>query len=242
MCSDMLARLESGRKHPATNSPKRKPGDSRRKDDVVRPILDLVCSDVARDRIRLRVLMSFAARMLLMTGVAPHFSVTPTTGCVLGVDPGLNRTGYAILERSRKGPILREGGVIRSTASLTLAERVHEIGQGLREVVQEFQPQVLAIEQVFSSAQFPGTAILMAHARGAILYAAADAKIAVVDYAPREIKRLLTGSGKASKEQIQHAIRQELGLDHVLEPNDVADAFAVALCHYHTTRATGVTA
>jgi len=176
-----------------------------------------------------------------MTATAPHFSVTPATGCVLGVDPGLNRTGYAVLERSRQGPILREGGVIRSTASLSLAERVLEIGQGLREVVAEFQPQVLAIEQVFSSAQFPGTAILMAHARGAILYAAADAKVAVVDYAPREIKKLLTGSGKASKEQVQHAIRHELGLDHVLEPNDVADAFAVALCHYYTTRAMGAT-
>jgi crossover junction endodeoxyribonuclease RuvC len=156
--------------------------------------------------------------------------------CVLGVDPGLNRTGYAILERSNRGPILREGGVIRSTQSLSLAERVLEIGRGIREVIAEFHPEVLAVEQVFSTVQFPKTAILMAHARGAILFAAADAEIPVVDYAPREVKRLLTGSGKASKEQVQHAIRNELGLDHILEPNDVADAFAVALCHYHSTR------
>jgi crossover junction endodeoxyribonuclease RuvC len=123
---------------------------------------------------------------------------------------------------------------------LSLAERVLEIGRELRDVIAEFQPQVLALEQVFSSAQFPRTAILMAHARGAILYAASDAGVPVIDYAPRQIKRLLTGSGKASKEQIQHAIRQELGLDHVLEPNDVADAFAVALCHYHSTRSSAV--
>jgi crossover junction endodeoxyribonuclease RuvC len=160
--------------------------------------------------------------------------------CVLGVDPGLNRTGYAILQRSRQGPVLREGGIIRSTATLTLAERVLEIGRGLREVIAEFQPQVLAIEQVFSTPQFPQSAILMSHARGAILYAAADASVAVVDYAPREVKRLLTGSGKASKEQVQHAIRNELGLDRILEPNDVADAFAVALCHYYNTRNAGV--
>lgn len=171
-----------------------------------------------------------------MTVTAPHFANDPRPHCVLGVDPGLNRTGYAILERSKGGPVLREGGVLRSTAGLTLAERITEIGNGLREVIAEFQPQVLAIEQVFSSAQFPKTAILMAHARGAILYAASDAKLPVVDYAPREIKRLLTGSGKASKEQVQHAIRNELGLDQLLEPNDVADAFAVALCHYHSTR------
>ena len=172
-----------------------------------------------------------------MPAKAPHFSTDPRPNCVLGVDPGLNRTGYAVMERSADRPVLREGGVIRSTASLSLAERICEIGHGLREVIAEFQPQVLAIEQVFSSPQFPRTAILMAHARGAILYAASDAKIPVVDYAPREIKRLLTGSGKASKEQVQHAIRHELGLDHLLEPNDVADAFAVALCHYYSTRA-----
>ena len=76
----------------------------------------------------------------------------------------------------------------------------------------------------------------MAHARGAILYAAKEARLDVVHYTPRQIKRLLTGSGKAGKEQVQLAIRRELGLESVLEPNDVADAFAVALCHYHGTR------
>ena len=171
-----------------------------------------------------------------MPANAPHFPSGPRPNIVLGVDPGLNRTGYAILERSATGPVLREGGVIRSTASLTLAERIREIGHGVREVISEFRPDVLAIEQVFSSPQFPRTAIMMAHARGVILFAASDANVAVVDYAPREIKRLLTGSGKASKEQVQHAIRNELRLDSVLEPNDVADAFAVALCHYHSTR------
>lgn len=171
-----------------------------------------------------------------MSANAPHFSADPRSKVVLGVDPGLNRTGYAILERSAAGPVLREGGVLRSTPRLTLAERICEIARGLREVISEFHPEVMAIEQVFSSPQFPKTAIMMAHARGAILYAASDAKVTVVDYAPREIKRLLTGSGKASKEQVQHAIRTELRLDAVLEPNDVADAFAVALCHYYSTR------
>ena len=155
---------------------------------------------------------------------------------MLGIDPGLNRTGYAVLERSKRSPVLREGGVIRTTAGLSLAERVLEIGRGLREVIEEFHPEVVAIEQVFSTAKFPKTAILMAHARGAILFAVADVGIPVVHYTPTQIKRLLTGSGQASKEQIQHAIRHELQLEAVLEPNDVADAFAVALCHYHSVR------
>jgi crossover junction endodeoxyribonuclease RuvC len=159
-----------------------------------------------------------------------------TSGRVLGVDPGLNRTGYAVLERAAHAPVLREGGVLESTRDLSLAERILELGRGLRDVIDEHRPDVLAIEQVFSTAQYPKTAILMAHARGALLYAASDAGVPIVHYTPTQIKRLLTGSGKASKEQIQHAIRMELRLDHVLEPNDVADAFAVALCHYYVSR------
>jgi crossover junction endodeoxyribonuclease RuvC len=76
----------------------------------------------------------------------------------------------------------------------------------------------------------------MAHARGAILFAAAERGVHVVHYTPRQIKKLLTGSGKASKDQIQRAIQNELRLDRLLEPNDVADAAAVALCHFYTSR------
>lgn len=153
---------------------------------------------------------------------------------ILGIDPGLNRTGYAILERGQPGPRLIEGGVLRSTAKLPLADRVREIGSGLEEVLQEFQPTALAIEQVFSSAEFPKTAVLMAHARGAILFVAAKAGLPVFHYTATAVKRMLTGSGRAGKDQIQRAVTRELGLSTVLEPNDVADAFAIAICHYHT--------
>lgn len=161
---------------------------------------------------------------------------TPTR--LLGIDPGLNRTGYALLEYSLKGPVLCEGGIIRSTKELNLAARVHEIGSGIREVIEEFRPDIMVIEQVFTTPKFPKSSIIMAHARGAILYAAHDAGVPVVHYTPTQIKRLITGSGHASKEQIQHAIKAELGLKTILEPNDVADAFAAALCHYHTIRVT----
>lgn len=154
----------------------------------------------------------------------------------LGIDPGLNRTGYALLERSSRGPVLREGGLIRSTRGRSLAERVHEIASGLREVLEEFQPDELAIEQVFSLVRNPKSALLMAHARGAILCMAVEHGIPVVHYTPTQVKRLLTGSGKAGKEQIQRAIKTELGLNQLLEPHDVADAFAVALCHYYSSR------
>jgi crossover junction endodeoxyribonuclease RuvC len=154
----------------------------------------------------------------------------------LGLDPGLRRTGYALLERSSSGPRLVEGGVIRSDPRNSLAQRVCELGRGLREVIADLAPQAIAIEQVFSGHRNPKTAVLMAHARGALLMVAAEAEVPVVHYTPLQVKRLLTGSGRASKEQVQHAIRAELALPTLLEPNDVADASAVALCLYYTVR------
>ena len=168
---------------------------------------------------------------------------TVSSQIYLGIDPGLNRTGYAVLERTVRGPVLREGGVIRSTPTLTLAERVHEIGTGLREVIAQYHPQAMAIEQIFSMSKHPKTAILLAHARGAILFAAAESRLPIIHYAPRQIKKLLTGSGAATKEQMQLAVQRELRLKSLLEPNDVADATGVALCHYYSLPAiTGMTA
>ncbi|WP_417393411.1 crossover junction endodeoxyribonuclease RuvC [Gimesia sp.] len=167
-----------------------------------------------------------------------HETELTTAVRFLGIDPGLNRTGYALLQQSVKGPVLCEGGIIRSNQDTNLAARVHEIASGIREVIAEYHPDVMVIEQVFTTPRFPKSSIIMAHARGAILFAAHDAGVPVVHYTPTQIKKLITGSGRASKEQMQHAIKTELGLKAILEPNDVADAFAAALCHYHTIRVT----
>ena len=129
--------------------------------------------------------------------------------------------------------VLHEAGVIRSTASCSLAERVAEIGQGLDEVLTEFRPGVLAIEQVFSLVRNPKSALLLAHARGAILMTAVNHGTDVVHYTPTQIKRLLTGSGRADKDQIGRVVQSELKLDAPPKPHDVADACAVAICHLH---------
>ncbi len=163
-------------------------------------------------------------------------NLMPSQTRYLGIDPGLCRTGYALIERTIRGPVLREGGVIQSTQKLSLHQRIHEIGCGLREILAELKPEIVAIEQVFSNAQNVKSSLLLAHARGAILMTIADAGIPVVHYTPAEVKRLLTGSGKAPKDQMQHAIRMELKLAELPEPNDVADASAVALCLYHSVR------
>lgn len=179
----------------------------------------------------------------LPVGMATGNAFATERGSVyLGIDPGLNRTGYALLRRTSSRPMLLEGGIISSRRETPLAERILEIGSGIRELIEEFQPDAVAIEQVFSMARNPKSALLMAHARGAILYAVSSMQRPLVHYTPRQIKKLLTGAGTASKEQVQEAIRRELGLSEILEPNDVADACAIALCHYYSLPMPGLAA
>jgi crossover junction endodeoxyribonuclease RuvC len=162
----------------------------------------------------------------------------PASSRVVGIDPGLNVTGYAVVEPTTWGPYVVEAGVIRprGDSAKTMGGRLLLIHRGILEVLDAFPPSALALEQVHSHVNHPRTAILMAHARGVIVLAAAERGVPVVGYAATRIKKTLTGSGKAPKEQMQHAIRIELGLDQLPEPHDVADACAVALCHYQIAR------
>src|SRR5215212_7419542 len=150
---------------------------------------------------------------------------------VLGIDPGLNTTGYGVLDFANNQPRLVEAGVVRSKASGSLAKRVMEIHDGVAEIVAALKPEVLAIEELYSHYDRPTTAILMGHARGVIILAAADAGIPVVNYPATQIKKTITGNGHAAKWQMQEAIRRELGLSATPEPPDVADALAIAMCH-----------
>ncbi|NLX55802.1 MAG: crossover junction endodeoxyribonuclease RuvC [Planctomycetaceae bacterium] len=155
---------------------------------------------------------------------------------VLGVDPGLNITGYGVLEQGPAGPALCEAGVVRSRSAATLETRLNEIYQGMREVLLAFTPQAMAVEELYSHYERPRTAILMGHARGVICLAAAEARIPVYHYAATQVKRLLTGSGRATKQQMQQAICRELSLSASPEPPDVADALAIALCHHYLAK------
>jgi crossover junction endodeoxyribonuclease RuvC len=152
---------------------------------------------------------------------------------ILGIDPGLNITGYGVLEADCGRLRLCEAGVIRGKSKGSLAKRLVEIHQGVAEVIAGLHPNVMALEELYSHYERPRTAILMGHARGVICLAAAQAGIAVQHYAATQIKRILTGNGRAPKVQVQRAIQRELALPVAPEPPDVADALAAALCHYY---------
>lgn len=152
---------------------------------------------------------------------------------ILGVDPGLYITGYGVVDVSSGKVRLLEAGVVRSRAQ-KLAYKIKEIYDGVREVIEMFSPEVMAMEQIYSHYDHPRTAVQMGHARGCICLAAAQAGIEVVSYEATKVKKLLTGSGRATKDQMQRAIKLELGLEKYPDPPDVADALALALCHlYH---------
>jgi len=151
---------------------------------------------------------------------------------VVGFDPGLNITGYGVVECAGGVVRLLEAGTVRSRGE-SLEERLFTIHAGVREVLDAFQPAAMAIEQLFVHSKFPKTAILMGHARGVICLAAAQAGLAVHNYLPTRVKSMLTGSGHAGKEQMQAAVQRELGLAGRPEPADAADALAVALADWH---------
>ena len=157
---------------------------------------------------------------------------------VLGIDPGLNITGYAVIERAGGKLKLIEAGVVRGKSRGNLSARLKEVFEGVSDVIESLKPTALAIEELYSHYERPKTAILMGHARGVICLAAEQAGLSIRSYAATQIKLLLTGNGRAPKSQMQRAICHEFGLAAPPEPPDVADAMAIALCHHYLSNKT----
>jgi len=158
---------------------------------------------------------------------------------ICGIDPGLQITGYAVIEVNASSVRVVEAGVVRSPADAALGSRLIKIQQGIAEVLVEHEPELMAVEALYSHYRHPRTAIMMGHARGVILAAAADRRVKLVSVSATAVKKSLTGNGRANKVQMQRAIMTRLGLAHPPEPPDVADALAVALCaaRKHRSRA-----
>lgn len=165
-------------------------------------------------------------------------AIVMSTMRVVGVDPGLNITGYGVIERQSSGTALIEAGVIRLPRSQgnNLPLRLESLFKGVQEVIEEFRPAALCLEEVYSHADYPRTAILMGHARGVICLAARLAGIPVFHLSAKRIKQSVTGNGNASKSQVQRAVQQRFSLSLPPKPPDVADALAVALCYLNSLR------
>ena len=149
---------------------------------------------------------------------------------ILGIDPGLQITGYGVLDWKPVRPQLVDGGVIRLTLKTPIPDRLVELETELDALFAEHKPDVCAVEQLYSHYAHPRTAILMGHARGVILLTARKRGVQVEQFAANRIKKSLTGQGHASKVQMQRAVQSLWNLPEPPEPPDVADALAVAFC------------
>lgn len=149
---------------------------------------------------------------------------------VLGIDPGLSRCGYGVVEQVGGEPRLVAAGVFRTSPSASVPERLLELADDLDLVMAERQPCVVAVERVLFQAN-ARTAMAVGQASGLALLVAARRGIPVVEYSPNEVKQAVVGYGAADKAQVQAMVKTLLAMPERPEPPDVADALALALCH-----------
>ena len=153
---------------------------------------------------------------------------------VLGIDPGLRVTGYGLVEMNERGLALIEAGEIKSKTSQPFEYRLLELSRGLDDIVAEFGPDAMAVEDIYSHYKHPRTAVIMGHARGVFFLVAGKSGIPVFSYSATRIKKSLTGSGHATKEQVAGMISRVLCCADIPGHADVTDAIAAALCHLNT--------
>ena len=155
---------------------------------------------------------------------------------ILGIDPGLEATGYGLIEAENGTRTLIEAGLIRTQAGEPLPRRLAAVADELSTILLQHRPDLLVVEDLYSHYQTPKTAILMGHVRGVILAQAASRKIPVASYLPTRVKKAVVGRGHAPKGQLARMVRMRLGIHGKELPSDVTDALAVALCHLDNQR------
>lgn len=157
---------------------------------------------------------------------------------ILGIDPGYGITGYGLIEvdHGTHPPKLIEAGVLTSKKEKNLSQRLHEIYINLQSLLKEFSPQALALEEVFSVPSFPKSAFFIGNVHGIVHLAAVQSSVPIFSYYPIQVKKILLGYGRAQKAQTQRMVQRVFNLDKIPQPDDVADALALALCHAHRTR------
>ena len=149
---------------------------------------------------------------------------------ILGIDPGVAIVGFGVIESDRGQQRMIQYGAITTQAGLPLATRLVQIGNDLEQLIEQFQPDELAIEELFFSKNIT-TGIAVAHGRGVVLYTAEKMQIPIYEYTPMQIKQAVVGYGLAEKKQVMDMTRRLLKLKSIPRPDDAADALAIAICH-----------
>lgn len=152
---------------------------------------------------------------------------------IIGIDPGLATLGYAIIEKEGNKFSVISYDTIQTSADLSDSERLQIIFNKLQDLIDEYKPAQMAVEELFFNKNVK-TAIRVGQARGVILLAGAVANLEVAEYTPLQVKQAVVGYGRARKKQVQQMVKALLNLKEIPEPDDVADALAVSICHGHS--------
>lgn len=150
---------------------------------------------------------------------------------VIGIDPGTRIAGYAVVDFDRRGDsTVVDAGVLRLTETAPLPQRLRQLHDDLDGLIAEHKPTHLVLEAVFSHAKFVTSALTLAHARGVVMLVAELRGVPIAELPPAEVKKAVTGNGRATKLQVQGAVMSQCGLATLQAPADVSDAIAIALC------------
>lgn len=149
---------------------------------------------------------------------------------VLGIDPGVATIGFGLVEVDRSRQMLLRYGVITTPAGLPLSRRLLQISEDMAELLRQFKPQEMAVEELFFTKNIT-TGIAVAHGRGVILLAAEQAGVPVYEYTPMQVKQAVAGYGGADKRQVMLMTQRLLKMKEIPRPDDAADALALAICH-----------
>lgn len=161
---------------------------------------------------------------------------------ILGIDPGSRKTGYGIIDNQPNKMTFIHSGHFKISGD-NLAQKLGHIYQSIDQLIERYQPQQMGIEQVFMSRN-ADSALKLGQARGAAICAAHMAGLIIAEYAPRQVKQAIVGTGAATKDQVQHMVKRLLGLQQELQ-EDESDGLAIAICHaqfYATQQKTGLDA
>ncbi len=171
-------------------------------------------------------------------GSGPGDAIAPLASggsLTLGIDPGTAICGFGLVAEDQGSLRLVAYGTVTTKAGEPAAERLLLIYHGLRDLIGRYHPLDVAVEELFFNKNVR-TALQVGQARGVVMLAAAEAGLEVAEYTPLQVKQAMVGYGRAEKSQVQEMVRITLGLDRIPEPDDAADALAVAICHIHSRR------
>lgn len=151
---------------------------------------------------------------------------------ILGIDPGLNTTGYGLIDYKPHHTRFIATGIIKNKRTMDFSDKLHHLYREMGDVINRYKPELVIIEETYSNRN-PRTSLLLGHARGVLMVIARNLEVPVIEYASRYVKKALTGNGAASKEQVRYMVMKLLGLGTLPPEMDTSDALAIALTHCH---------